>query len=182
MVITPTLRGLFGITIDAQSKTITVNPHLPANWDHAEIKNLPIGDQTVDLHFVRDKGAVVVSLGGTGRGVTLVPQNRTASPKPEARGPKAKTRTAGSNSLIPDQPVQIAPVFQPPLPGGRAQFPRIVNEEYSGRALTLMIEGLRRQRGALSPCPLRACFDGDWSEAPRYRRRSACFSPGRDTR
>ena len=30
MVITPTLRGLFGIDIDAQSKTITVNPHLPA--------------------------------------------------------------------------------------------------------------------------------------------------------
>ena len=35
MVITPTLRGLFGIDIDAQSKTITVNPHLPASWDHA---------------------------------------------------------------------------------------------------------------------------------------------------
>ena len=30
MVITPTLRGLFGIDIDAQTKTITVNPHLPA--------------------------------------------------------------------------------------------------------------------------------------------------------
>ncbi|MGA2806890.1 MAG: amylo-alpha-1,6-glucosidase [Terracidiphilus sp.] len=29
MVITPTLRGLFGIDIDAQTKTITVNPHLP---------------------------------------------------------------------------------------------------------------------------------------------------------
>ena len=33
MVITPTLRGLFGIDIDAQTKTITVNPHLPAGWD-----------------------------------------------------------------------------------------------------------------------------------------------------
>ena len=36
MVITPTLRGLFGISIDAQTKTITVNPHLPASWDHAQ--------------------------------------------------------------------------------------------------------------------------------------------------
>ena len=34
MVITPTLRGLFGISIDAQAKTITVNPHLPASWSH----------------------------------------------------------------------------------------------------------------------------------------------------
>jgi glycogen debranching enzyme len=31
MVITPTLRGLFGISIDAQTKTITVNPHLPTD-------------------------------------------------------------------------------------------------------------------------------------------------------
>ncbi len=30
MVITPTLRGLFGISINAQTKTITVNPHIPA--------------------------------------------------------------------------------------------------------------------------------------------------------
>ena len=43
MVITPTLRGLFGIDIDAQTKTITVNPHLPANWDRAYIENLALG-------------------------------------------------------------------------------------------------------------------------------------------
>ena len=42
MVITPTLRGLFGVTIDAQSKSITVNPHLPASWDHATINHLPL--------------------------------------------------------------------------------------------------------------------------------------------
>ncbi len=36
MVITPTLRGLFGISINAQTKTITVNPHLPASGTHAK--------------------------------------------------------------------------------------------------------------------------------------------------
>ena len=45
MVITPTLRGLFGISIDAQSKTITINPHLPATWDHATVKDLHIGNE-----------------------------------------------------------------------------------------------------------------------------------------
>ena len=33
MVITPILRGMFGISVDAQTKTITVNPHLPAGWN-----------------------------------------------------------------------------------------------------------------------------------------------------
>ncbi|MGB6193400.1 MAG: hypothetical protein WBF42_13115, partial [Terracidiphilus sp.] len=137
MVITPTLRGLFGISVDSQSKTVMVNPHLPANWNHAEIKNLPIGGQTVDLHFVRDKGAVVVSLGGAGGGITLL----TSEPEARSARPEGKNTHSGQQLLIPDQPVQIVPVFQPPFPGGRAQFPRIVNEEYSGSALTLTIEG-----------------------------------------
>ena len=35
MVITPILRGVFGISVDAQTKTITVNPQLPAGWERA---------------------------------------------------------------------------------------------------------------------------------------------------
>ena len=135
MVITPTLRGLFGISVDAQSKTITVNPHLPANWDHAEVRNLPIGgqngEQMVDLHFVRDKGAIVVSLGGAGRGISLLTSQ-----------PDARTAHNEQDLRIPDHAVQIAPVFQEPLPGSRARAARIVDEEYSGRTLTLAIEGL----------------------------------------
>ncbi len=135
MVITPTLRGLFGISVDALSKTITVNPHLPANWDHAEVRNLPIGgqngEQMVDLHFVRDKGAIVVSLGGAGRGITLLTSQ-----------PDARTAHNEQELTIPDHAVQIAPVFQEPLPGSRARAARIVDEEYSGRTLTLAIEGL----------------------------------------
>ena len=59
MVITPTLRGLFGIDIDAQTKTITVNPHLPASWSKAEVKNLRVGDETVDLSFVQTNSEVL---------------------------------------------------------------------------------------------------------------------------
>src|SRR6201998_651281 len=55
MVITPALRGLFGIDIDAQTKTINVDPHLPPNWDHAEISNLRVGAESVGLKFLRSK-------------------------------------------------------------------------------------------------------------------------------
>ncbi len=54
MVITPTLRGLFGISIDAQTKTITVNPHLPAGWEHAEVKNIHVPSGTTSLYFTRN--------------------------------------------------------------------------------------------------------------------------------
>ncbi len=49
MVITPTLRGLFGISIDAQSKTITVNPHLPASWNSAEVRDLQLSANKTSL-------------------------------------------------------------------------------------------------------------------------------------
>ena len=55
MVITPTLRGLFGISIDAQTKTITVNPHLPAEWDHAEVTGLQLPGGKADLHFTKER-------------------------------------------------------------------------------------------------------------------------------
>ena len=58
MVITPTLRGLFGISIDAQRKTITVNPHLPVGWAHAEVLGLQLPGGGADLHFTKDRASM----------------------------------------------------------------------------------------------------------------------------
>ena len=60
MVITPTLRGLFGIDIDAQTKTITVNPHLPASWDQGEVMNHPsLRGESNDAFFQRRRDTQV---------------------------------------------------------------------------------------------------------------------------
>ncbi len=56
MVIAPMLRGLFGVTCEAPSKTIHVNPHLPAEWDHARLRNVALGPIAVDLDFERTRG------------------------------------------------------------------------------------------------------------------------------
>ena len=63
MVITPILRGMFGISIDAQEKTITVNPRLPAGWDHAAVMNLRISGGPTSLSFDRKGATLEVSLG-----------------------------------------------------------------------------------------------------------------------
>src|SRR5262249_31056724 len=65
MVITPTLRGLFGISIDAQTKTITVNPHLPADWKEAAVKNLRIGGEETDITFEREGAMLRIGLSPT---------------------------------------------------------------------------------------------------------------------
>ena len=54
MVLSPALRGLLGLDWDATAHTLRVNPHLPPDWDHARINNVPIGADRVELRFTRD--------------------------------------------------------------------------------------------------------------------------------
>ena len=60
MVIAPLLRGLFGLGWDATAHTLYVNPHLPADWDRARLRNVPLGSGTVHLEFERDGGTLTV--------------------------------------------------------------------------------------------------------------------------
>lgn len=130
MVITPTLRGLFGITIDAATKTITVNPHLPADWAHAEVRNIPVGSGTADLIFEQARGTLRVTLHST----------TAADFKLISTVSGAKTLSASALS-IPQQPIAIGSFFAAPSPGAREQAPRILDEQYGDHKLTLTLEG-----------------------------------------
>jgi glycogen debranching enzyme len=51
MVISPALRGLFGIRVDAEHKTVWVNPQMPAGWTGATMHNLNLEGKMVDVKF-----------------------------------------------------------------------------------------------------------------------------------
>jgi glycogen debranching enzyme len=130
MVITPTLRGLFGISIDAQTKTITVDPELPASWDHAEVRRIPIGNTTVDLLFTRNAGQLTWQIKGANTG-----------------GIKLATTELGAEQHgrdridIPEPAVAIGPPMSVPLPGARAASVRVLNQELASRFLKIHLEG-----------------------------------------
>jgi hypothetical protein len=130
MVITPTLRGLFGIDIDAQAKTITVNPHLPANWDRAQISNLRVGSESVGLTFLQSKGELTVSF---------------TTPPPSGlklAGAQSGTKSLPNQSItIPRPVVAVVPFFRRPSPGDRTRSIRVLNEAYTQRQLSLTLEG-----------------------------------------
>ena len=54
MVVTPVLRGLFGVQVDAIAGTVTVAPHLPADWDSAQVNHLHVGASIVNLVYRRE--------------------------------------------------------------------------------------------------------------------------------
>src|SRR6202030_2651888 len=64
MVISPVLRGLFGLEWNAPSNTLTVTPHLPAGWTEATIRRVPFGDRSIDLTFRREGRELVVEASG----------------------------------------------------------------------------------------------------------------------
>jgi glycogen debranching enzyme len=130
MVITPILRGMFGISIDAEKKTITVNPHLPAGWDKVKVRNLPVGNDFVDLQFLR-----------FGRGLIL-----EETPHGDASIPIATTipgtKQVGAQRIEFDESaIRVELPIDGPIPGTRSDSVRVLREEYGERRLVLTLEG-----------------------------------------
>ncbi len=132
MVITPALRGLFGLSVDATTRTITVNPRLPAGWDEAEVRNVAVGAEKVDLIFHQSGNQTSVSI-----------------LKPEAHaGVHLVSSAAGAHAItpasvaVPRALVAIGAFFEAPLAGARTTAARVVHEQYAPGKLVLELEGL----------------------------------------
>ena len=65
MVISPVIRGLFGLSWDVAEHELSVTPSLPANWDSARLTAIPFGNGQVDLSMKREDGRLVVKASGT---------------------------------------------------------------------------------------------------------------------
>jgi glycogen debranching enzyme len=141
MVITPTLRGLFGIDIDAQAKTITVNPHLPAGWGEARVKNLSVGGAFQDLDFRRDGRVLTAHLyEGKKEGWKL----RSDEPGTENRESYLSSNGLMIAIPVPDVQVQMD-AGGSPIPGDRGKSFRVLSEEDGARQIKLTVEGLASQ-------------------------------------
>ena len=51
MVVSPLLKGMFGLEKDATKKLLTFVPHVPADWTNFKISNVRIGDSVVSLTY-----------------------------------------------------------------------------------------------------------------------------------
>jgi len=168
MVITPILRGMFGISIDAGKKTITVNPRLPAAWNEAEVHNLPLPGLAEPTEIAVAHHAdhldifwsAAAELGGW----------HLRSDLPGATyGPIDEEKIAGATvdrglrvplpALEVDEEAPAAsPLLSqaaavpdwPPLPGSRSARFRVLYADYAERKLTLTVEGLAGADGVLS--------------------------------
>jgi glycogen debranching enzyme len=68
MVVSPLLRGLFGLSADANAHVLTFAPHVPADWAAFAIKNIHVGSCVLDLRYRRSGEDITLEAdrGGTG--------------------------------------------------------------------------------------------------------------------
>ncbi|MDP8981679.1 MAG: hypothetical protein M3O35_13945 [Acidobacteriota bacterium] len=54
MVVSPLVRGLFGLEVDALHSRVRLAPHLPDDWEQCAIRNVPVAGGTADFSLRRD--------------------------------------------------------------------------------------------------------------------------------
>jgi glycogen debranching enzyme len=124
MVVTPMLRGMFGIEVDGLRHAVKVTPRLPADWDEAEVKRLHVGDAVVDVEYRREGRAMVVSL------------RQESGPVVRLEG------VAGAVQRSPLPAVEVSVGHGLPLRGSRTAQMKVLSEAYEGRTLRLELEGI----------------------------------------
>ena len=167
MVVSPLLKGLFGLRTDALTHSLTLAPSLPANWNTFTLENVRVGMATVDVEFHRTETEITLEVRQSGTGdvvlefepalslrATVVSATLNGRPiayklLPNDTDQHLQVRfpVSGSQSTLR---VQVRHDFavtyssQLPNPGARSEGLRILSESWSSSrdALTLNLEGV----------------------------------------
>ena len=134
MVLSPAIRGLFGIEADALRRTLQLQPHLPASWDFAEIRNVRVGDDLYDIKLKRDRNHLLATVSSSQPTVLcLNHQNEVCHDR------SVTTRTV--SLPLPSVEVSLAEQ-QLPEAGSPTTQPRVIDESYQPEDLSLTLEGV----------------------------------------
>lgn len=68
MVISPILRGMFGLHIDGEKHQVSLQPHLPADWTSAALHNIRVGNVGLDFYYRKTNDTLVLEARRSGSG------------------------------------------------------------------------------------------------------------------
>jgi glycogen debranching enzyme len=129
MVISPVVRGLFGLAWDSPGNALSVTPHLPADWQNAKVRNVPYGNARLDLRFTRSGSELLVEAMRAPTGLHLASQTPGA-------------RAEGTRLHIPLPEVEVSIAHQLPEFGDETHQLKILNQQTSARRCMLTLAGM----------------------------------------
>ena len=178
MVVSPILRGLFGLQTEAATETLTFAPHVPADWSLFVLHNVRVGSAKIDLKYAKDLNGITLEIGVRegAAGKVSVDFGPAVSLRAKVLGAALNGRpvpfhveahsadqhvlvrisvSAGSNSLRIRLKDDFALTYNSTLPvlGGPSEGLRIVSERWSPARdrLTLVVAGVAGRQYRLTP-------------------------------
>jgi glycogen debranching enzyme len=175
MVVSPILKGMLGLEVDAISDRLWLSPHIPTDWKSFEIRNVHVGNVVLDLKYRRDAENVFLEVTRSGVGDCTVEFSPAFSPRAEISSTTINGRTFHSQSktnkedqhVVTEFPVtsedtilrinvrnDFGVSYSETLPphGERSQALKIVSEAWApgNNELTLEIAGIAGKQYDLS--------------------------------
>jgi len=154
MVLTPLIRGLLGLDVDAPAHRLTLAPHLPPDWDSVAVDNIPFGAGAVSVRLTRSSSGFRAELwqhGGTGAIDVVFSPALPLGAKTSvetAQTPGDMHATTGGvlrDSLTLRVPYSggwsIVPPESRPAIGDRSVAPRVLSERLVNGVYTVAVEG-----------------------------------------
>jgi glycogen debranching enzyme len=127
MVISPILRGMFGLQWDESRHALSISPHLPADWSTASIHHLPFGRTRIDLTMRRDGQTLAIAASGPGAaGLHLVSHIEGV-------------KEGNSELRVPLPAVEVYTGHKLPAFGAETHQMKVLAERYEGRSLELVL-------------------------------------------
>ena len=164
MVLTPLVRGLLGIEVDAPAGRVRVAPHLPAEWDTVRVEHLAVGDAHLTMRLVRHGQSLSLRVAREGieKGTPIVVEFAPALP---VGAGAVRTSTGGASLEVTRYPGavvardsavlgdaaelgvswtggwEVSPPRKAPRIGDRSSALRVISERVEGVAYHLRLEG-----------------------------------------
>jgi hypothetical protein len=127
MVVSPILRGMFGLSSSATTGTIHFAPHVPANWNSFAIRGLRAGSATVDLWYARTAEAITLQIHCKGAATCPIEFSPALSLRAEIAGAELNGKNVAMQ-VVPNDEDQHAKVNIPAPPGTSTLRLRVRND------------------------------------------------------
>ena len=127
MVISPTVRGLFGLEWNAAENVLTITPSLPAAWNEAKVTRVPIGKSRVGIEIRRNGLMLSVHLTGD-----------------DSKTIKLRSRASGASTVngelrIPLPAVEVGITHGLPDAGARTTQMKVLDQQAAPHLLRLRL-------------------------------------------
>ena len=86
MVVSPMIRGLLGIDVNASEKSLSVSPHIPGDWTWWKARNIRVGNSRVDLAYLADEKGISFDVSTKGSSGIILDFNPSVSPHAKVSG------------------------------------------------------------------------------------------------